>query len=221
MGMFKAAKTVATAKPAKAEKLQVALPGLEQLAKINALMEALGGIQATLAAQCKEVGLDVLITEGNKIEKRPENFRGTDGIASASVELRKRASTSPLTPEQVALVELHGMKPFKQITTNKMYGINPVFAEDEKLLEAVEKALDGIVPDGFIVVQEEKSKMIVTDEMLDAAFKKGIPREVVETVSVMALKPKLDTTDINAILAEVSVLIANNDEQVLTEDAAA
>jgi hypothetical protein len=207
--MFKTAKAIAPAKAAaKNTKREVHVANLKQLAELNALQDAIAGIQSQLAASIKEFALDTFVEDGNKIERRPENFRGIDGIASASVELRKRASTSPLNADQLALVEKYGMKAEKLVTTNKMFGINPAYAEDDKLLAAVETALAGIVPDDFIVLQEEKSKMVVTDQMIDEAFKKGVPREVVETVTVLALKPKLEVTDMTEILASVQTLLA-------------
>ena len=209
MAMFKDAKVVAQAKPAKSDaKLQVTVKNLEKLAELNALSDAIDALKTQLSASIKEFALDTFIQEGQKIERRPENFRGIDGNASASVELRKRSTASALSEDQIALLAKYSMIPEEVVLVNQMYGINPAYAEDEKLLAAVETALAGIVPDDFIVQQEKKSKMVVTDKMLDQAFLKSVPREVVETVTVLALKPKLEVTDISSILEKAKHFLA-------------
>lgn len=214
MSMFAKANVIKAPAAPKAGKTKVEAPikDLELVAELDALIKAATALKASAEASVKAAAYDIFIEEGHKIERRPTNFRGTDGIASASVELRKRAANSVLNAEQVALVEAHGMKPEKKIITVEMFGINPVYSTDTKLLNAVNAALEHIVPADFIVLQEEKSAMIVTDQMLDQAFHKDVPREVVETVTVLALKPKLEVTDIPAIMQKLQSMLTADDE---------
>lgn len=205
MGMFDKAKVVAPAKAPKKGKDQIAMPGIQQVAELDALIKSLTAIHATASANIKTAAMDKFIERANG--KRPESFRGIDGSASASVECRKRGTNSPLNDEQVALLLANGLVAEKSISVNKMFGINPIYAEDTKLLEQVETALSDIVPEDFIVVQEEKFKHVVTDAVMDKAFKDNAPRAVLEIVSTLALKPKLDTIDIDAIMKNVRSMI--------------
>lgn len=207
--MFSTAKVinpVAAKSSSGKDRAEFQMSGLEQLAQVDALIKSLEGIKGTLDADVKAQALELFIEHANG--KRPESFRGLEGTASASVELRKRATTSPLTPEQQVLLAAAGIKGEKVITTNKMFGINPKYAEDNSLLAKVEAALAGIVPTDFIVLQEEKSKIVVTDQAIDAVFKADeADRALVETVCVLAIKPKLESTDIGSIIDNVRAFL--------------
>ena len=206
--MFKNAKAVeAPAKPAaKKAKTEIQLADLLQVAEIDALMKALASAKVALDSTVKAEAFTEFMTMAAD-GSRPESFRGVDGIASASVELRKRSTMSALSDDEVALLTKYGLKVEKMIATQKLFGINPKHAENEALLEKVEAALKDIVPEDFIVVQEEKSKFVVADSVIEAAFKSKAPREVIEAVTVLALKPKLEVTDIAAIIENVKDLI--------------
>jgi hypothetical protein len=209
MSMFKTAKAIETtpAKKAADKKDQVALPGLLHLAEIDALMKSLAGLKTTLEQEVKAEGFDHFFDVAQKTGKRPDNFRGVDGIATASIEMRKRSTASALSEEEQALFEKHNLPTQKVVSVQKLFGINPAFANDDALLEKVSVALEGIVPDNFIVVQEEKFKIVVGDETMDAAFTNKAPREIIEAITVMAIKPKLESTDIAKIINDVKGML--------------
>ena len=191
MGMFATSKIIA-AKPsakAKKEKDQIEITGLADLAKLDALIKAATAMKATIEADIKTTGFEHFMDKAGGT--RPSSFEGVDGVATASVELRKRGTNSALNEEEVAALEAVGITPFKQIVTNGLFAINPKFAEDATLLAKVEKALSKIVPDDFIVRQEEVSKMVVSDEILDEAFRSAKPAPILAIMTTMALKPKL------------------------------
>ena len=77
--------------------------------------------------------------------------------------------------------------------TRELFAINPAYAEDTKLMERVEKALEKVVglPSDFIVLQAGVKKLVVTDEMADAAYKSR-NKVAVDICTTMALKPKLE-----------------------------
>lgn len=190
-GLFAKAKTLdkpATAK-AKQDKQEINIAKLQQLCEIKALMQTLEGACKTLESEVKTAGFDAFIAMNTV--GRPESFRGIDGLASASVEMRKRGTNSALNEDECKLLREHGIEPFEQEITKQLFAINPKYAEDESLLAKVEKALSKIVPEDFIVQQEGVTKFVVTDEMLDTAFKKR-NKEVLQITTTMALKPKLD-----------------------------
>jgi hypothetical protein len=146
-------------------------------------------MKATLETEVKVAGFSKFMEIANGT--RPTSFEGIDGDATASVELRKRGTNSALNDDEVAALATAGIVPFKQVVTNGLFAINPKYAEDATLLGKVEKALAKIVPEDFIVQQEEVSKNVVSDEMLDAAFRDGKSPAIIELLTTMALKPKL------------------------------
>lgn len=207
--LFAKAKTVAApAKAAKKNKDEVQLPGIQQVAELDALIKALSAAKTSLEADVKAAGFDHFFNEAQATAKRPDNFRGMDGTASASIEMRKRSTTSALTADEVALFEKHGLKVEKAIAVQEMFGVNTTYATNTKLLEKVSVALEKIVPDDFFVVQEEKSKFVVSEETMEKAFAIKAPREIIHSISTMAIKPKLEVTDLSEILKNVKGLIA-------------
>lgn len=193
MVSFAKAKVI-EAKPtgkAKQDKLEVPVASLQKMAEIKALMQSLEGAYKSLEGQVKAAGFDAFLAL--ETTTRPDSFRGIDGMASASIEMRKRGTNSALNEDEVKVLEALGITPFKQVITTEMFGINPAYAGDEKLMARVEAALNKIggLPEDFIVQQAEVSKLVVTEEMMNAAFAKR-DRAAIEIVTTMATKPKLN-----------------------------
>jgi hypothetical protein len=205
-GKAKAIATTPKAAASKDKKEQVNLDGLEQLAQIDALIKALGTLKSTIETDVKDAAFDVFYDKVLETGKRPDNFRGVEGTASASIELRKRSTTSVVSEEEKPLFEKNGIPLETVVTVQKLFGINPKYASDDNLLEKVSGALDSIVPDDFIVVQEEVSKTVVSEASMDKAFSSKAPKEVIRAISVMAIKPKLETTDLPSIMDDLKVL---------------
>jgi hypothetical protein len=208
--LFANAKAIPAKKSAakKSDKDEVQLTDLKQLAELDALIKALSAAKTTLDAQVKAEAFDHFFDEAQATAKRPDNFRGIDGIASASIEMRKRSTASALSDDEVKMFEAHGLTVEKAVSVQQLFGVNPIYATDTKLLNKVSKALENIVSADFFVVQEEKFKFVVTDETMEKAFSTKAPREIIEAISTMAIKPKLETTDIAQILKNVKDLIA-------------
>jgi hypothetical protein len=190
--MFSKAKVLA-AKPTaakKKEKLEVEIAGVQDLAKLKALIVAATAMAATIEAEVKSAGFDQFMEmKGNS--PRPTSFVGIEGVATCSVEMRKRSTASALNEDEVNVLAKHNLSPFEQVKTQHLFAINPKYAEDETLLAKVEKALSKIVPEDFIVQQEGVSTKVVTDEMLDQAFRMSGTEEAIAIMTTMALKPKL------------------------------
>ena len=209
MNLFNNAKPVDAPKtPAKkADKAEVHLDNLQQLAELDALIKALSAVKANLDASVKAEAFNHFFNEAQAHAKRPDSFRGVDGTASASIEMRKRSTASALSEAEVTMLENGDLKVEKVIATQKLFGINPNYASDNNLLAKVSAALDGIVPADFIVVQEEKSKFVVGEATIEKAFAIKAPRGIIETLTVMAIKPKLETTDIGVIMENIRTLV--------------
>lgn len=192
-GLFAKAKTLESKPTAKAkqEKLEVPVANLQKMAEIKTLMQSLEGAYKSLEGEVKAAGFDAFLAL--ETTTRPESFRGTDGMASASIEMRKRGTNSALNEDEVKVLEALGITPFKQVIMTEMFGINPAYASDAKLMARVEAALTKIagLPEDFIVKQEEVAKLVVTEEMMNAAFAKR-DRAAIEIVTTMATKPKLN-----------------------------
>ena len=213
--LFGKAKAIETTKPAakKDTKEQVTLPGLEELAQIDAAIKALTSMKKTIEADVKGEAFGHFFSQVVSTHKRPDNFRGVEGIATASIEFRKRSTASPISDEELPLFEKNNIPLQTIVTVQKLFGINPIYANDDALLEKVSTALEGIVPDNFIVVQEEVSKKVVSEDAMDAVFEAKKPNfELVKAISVMAIKPKLEKTDLPAIMETLSKMMSADDE---------
>lgn len=209
MALLANAKKIApAAKPPKGKaKAEIQIAGVESLAMVDALQKALDTIRDTLDADVKGAALSRFMQVINDTGQRPESFRGVEGGASASLELRRRGSNLALNEGQVALLREYGLEPAKAVSVPELYGINPCYASNAELMDKVEKALTGIVPDDFIVLQEEQFKHTATDDVLAQACAKKAPAEVVLTLTTLACKPKLESTNMEKILDFVRGLI--------------
>lgn len=192
--LFSRAKTIQTTKTAttKKAKQEIAIAGIQSLAEVKAMMQSLEALALTLEGEIKEAGFSEFLDMETQV--RPESFKGIDGEATCSVEMRKRGTNSALNEDEITVLTNHGLKPFKQIITTEMFCINPAYAGNETLMNKVSKAIEKIVPEDFIMLQEERSKMVVDDSLLDSAFKlEGDARiEALRLCTTMALKPKLN-----------------------------
>lgn len=218
--LFAKAKAV-PAKPAaaaKKTKQEIQISGIQQLAEMHALMASLKAASDTLAGEIKEQGFGEFLNMTGSV--RPESFKGIDGLASCSVEMRKRGTNSALNEAEVEVLKNLGLKPFTQVVTTEMYGINPAYAGDEALMNKVSKALEKLVPEDFFVLQEGVSKQVVDDAMCDAAFQMPAGKnraEAVRIVTTMALKPKLDAGYPMANLAATVAGYLNSESDEITE----
>ena len=102
--MFSNAKTLTTpAAPKKSGKAkpEIQVPGVEQLAMVRALEDALETVAGTFDREIKAKVFDHYFQQSQATGQRPESVRAIDGQASASVTLSKRATTSPLNEQQI------------------------------------------------------------------------------------------------------------------------
>lgn len=196
---------------AKAEKTTVQMSGVQQYAELKALAAAIAAVVGTLEAEIKGEAFDMFMEKAAETKRAPESFNGSEGYATVNVQMRKRGTNSPLNEGELAVLEAAGIPAYEEVGVVEMFGINPVYAADDKLLSKVSKALEKIVPEDFIVKQEKKAKMVVSNDTLEAAFKMAkLNPDVVKVVTTLALKPKLESIDIDTILADVKDLLGAN-----------
>jgi len=91
--------------------------------------------------------------------------------------LKKRSAASALTVDEQKLLEDYGVPTAKVIAQAKYFVINPKYCGDMELLEKVSAAISEMVPEDFIVVQEEESKTVIAENAVEVAFEKHAPRE--------------------------------------------
>ena len=218
--LFKNAKALAPATSAagrKKEKREVAIAGIQTLAELKAMAASIEAAIATVEAEVKDAGFSEFVTLS-----AADSFRGTDGFGSASVEMRKRGTNSALNEEEVSTLKDLGIIAEKCVIVPEMFAINPAYAGNEALLEKVSKAIAKIVPEDFIVMQEEKSKMVVNEAMMAKAFTLPLEKKEValRIVTTMALKPKLeDGYDMETLAANVNAILNGTDSQEISKAA--
>jgi hypothetical protein len=199
--MFSNAKLLnTTSKSKKVEAATVHIDGLETLASLDAVIKALSALKDTVESEVKSRGEIEFIQRGMEKKSRPDNFKAFDGIASASVQLKKRSSASALSDAEVALLSEVGISVETNQEIVSTFVINPAYKDDQKLLSNVEKKLKGVkgIPEDFILMQEGKSKTVVPDGALDEVFKldEDKVRALLPVVSTLAIRPSLADGDV-------------------------
>lgn len=209
MGMFDSAKPLKEKKPAsrKQSAEQVAMKGLAKFAKIDALIKSLEGVKETLDGELKTEAMDHFITEAGG--RRPANFTAIDGQATASVQLKVRSTRSALKPDEVEFLKKAGVPVEVVVTTPKLFGINPKYATDEKMLEKIEKVLTKTgLPEDLFVVQEEVSATVANEKSIEAVFAGNMDADVVRMVTTLAIKPTLEEVAVRELFDEVKQMVA-------------
>jgi hypothetical protein len=195
--LFAAAKTVAAPTKAKDKGKNpiVEMSGIERHAALDAAIKSLTALRDAEADQIKSEAANRFIEEGTKIKRTPSNFKGTEGSATTSVELRKRSTASVLKPEEQAVLKEHNIPFDREVQTAEAFLINPIYTNDMNLLAKVEEALANVdLPDNFLLKQEEQTRAVVTEDSLAAIFAKSVEdaETLLPLVAVLALKPKID-----------------------------
>lgn len=210
--LFKAATAVkapAEKKTARKEKVQHKIQGAEAVAQLDMLIKALTAAKDNIAATVKDEGFNIYHEKGMAGKAEIESFVAVEGKATVGVECRKRSSASALTADECEVLEANKLPYGQEVQIPFLYGINPTYAADDTMLQKVSDALQGIVPDDFIFVQEEVKKNVVTDATLVSAYHNGVPASVLKMITVMALKPKLEDANVADLLEAVKPLLVD------------
>ncbi len=213
-GMFDNAKTVKTGAKPKATKVRAeqVIEGIEAVASLDAVIKSLKAVKDTKDAEVKESMMAYFVQTGVSLKARPENFRGVEGTASASCELRQRATTSPLSESEIELLTEKNI-PVEVVTdTVETFVINPDYLNDPKVMGAIEAALKKAkgIPEDLFLKQEGKSKTVVAEGAIDklfATYDEDSCADLLPLISVPAIKPKLDDDDLAAAFALAQKLI--------------
>lgn len=211
MGMFATAKTVKTAtKAKKPTKASIEITGIEALSAIDHAIKALTALKETYEADVKSEVSTHFVKAGIEAGKRPANFTGTEGKATASCELRKRSSRSGLAEGEIEMLEAAGIATEIAEDVVDTFVINPAYAGDQDLLAKIEKKLSQIkdLPEDFILRQEGVSRRVVSEAALDQIF--TLDEETVAAllpvVGTIALKPKFEAESLADVFQVIETL---------------
>ena len=208
MGMFDNAKTVNTGTKKKAadKKASNQIAGIKAVASLDIVIKALTALKKTKDAEVKDEMATLFIAAGIEAKTRPANFKGVEDNCSASCEMRARASTSPLSEDEIALFTARGI-PMETVTdTVESFIINPEYLSDPKVMGAVEAALKKVkgLPEDLFMKQEGKSKVILGEGALEALFAKHDEDTIADMLPItatLAIKPKMDSEDVSEAFA--------------------
>lgn len=209
MAIFDKAKTIKTDKPSKRSAPSVVMAGIEAVAALDTVIKSLTALKETKMVAVKDAMKERFIRVGLDEKRRPVNFKGIEGEASASCELRIRSKTSALSDAEVAFLTKHGIKTHTITATPETFAINPSYLQDATIMRAVEIALKKVkgLPEDFIQYQEGVSSTVVDDGALDEMFAKASKvdcEQIINTIGVLAVKPKMNEDDYKAAMKIVA-----------------
>ena len=196
MAAFANAKTLAPKKPASKKPSQdkITVPGIRQYAMACSVLKTAEAIKTSLNDTLKQAVREIFIArcaDGNTA-----NFKGIEENAEGSIQLRKRSGASPLTAEEMELLDANEIPYEKEETVVGTFVINPEYLEDEKLMEKAAKALSKAgLPEDFIMAQESRFKYVVTDETIQTIHKKGLVASLIDTCFTLSVSAKVPEND--------------------------
>ena len=164
---FANAKIVSSVKASKAAVPVTEILGLGKYAAACALEKAIKAVKARYESAVKDISLDIFASAGAASGTVPENFKAAEGLSEASVQLKRRASNSTLTPEEIAMCEMHKI-PVKVI--EGAFYINPAYSGMTDLMKKVGEAIAKVpgLPDDFILKQEDVT--VASEEGIQTIF---------------------------------------------------
>ena len=193
---FTTAKPVQVAKPKKNEPQRVEIADMEKLAALDSVIKSLTALKTTFEADVKAAMANRFVTDGCAKKGRPENFRGIEGVAEASCELRARSSASSLSNDEQTLLSRNSIPMTKIESVAETFVVNPAYAGDSELLGKVAAKLNSIkgIPEDFIQTQAGVSRTVIAEGAMDAIFQHGTmnAHELLSIVATLAIKPKMN-----------------------------
>jgi hypothetical protein len=188
--LFATAKKV-PAKTATAKKSveAVTVTGLELFAEIDALEKTLEALKAT----ARSVVVSEMVAYFAK--NGPENFKGAEGFATGSLELRKRSTTSGLNEQEQLLLAAHKIPTQVVEDRAETYIVNPTYKDETLLLKKASATLSKIkdFPEDFFLYQESTKKTVVTENSITEVFKLNdldTIKSLIPVVGTLAIKAK-------------------------------
>lgn len=164
--------TASTPKSKKDDAPRVPMAQVESLAALEFEIAALTTLRDSIKAEIKQTAYVHWIDGGCEIGRKPANFKATENGAEASCELRIKPSNRKLEEQVVTLMENSGLPVAKCVLVEKTIRVNPIYSEDDKLMNRVWDAVQKIkgLPDNFWQLQDESSYPYVAPNAIDKLF---------------------------------------------------
>jgi hypothetical protein len=173
------------------------ITGLKKLATLSVMMKSISALYETTEADVKNQMAKYFSHMGDRDEKQPSNFKGIEGDASASCELRKRSSRSVLSDEEVKMLEENNIPYETVVDVQECFVINPAYSQDENLLAKISKALEKVpgLPADFIQLQPSVTRRVVSEETMATVFKNKLAEDFLSVVGTLAIKPTIANSE--------------------------
>jgi hypothetical protein len=227
VNLFANATSVVAEKPALgSNNPTLPLAGILDLAEVDAVIKSLEAVRATIETEVKAKARTQFITAGVTAHKHAGNFTGTEGVASAAVQLKKKSSASALGEAAVTLATEFDISTKEVLDRPEHFFFNPDYTSDATKQTAISSALaplikNGTLPADIIQFQEATKKVVVTDQSLDEVFKVAAIRkltaekvgELLDVFSTAALAPKYTAPVTKALFARVVDMVFNRTER--------
>lgn len=203
MSMFANAPVAADKPKSKAKKSTdfVETPGLELYAALCAVKKNVEAQISVVRTGIDDVAMERFVAEGMRKGANPESYKGSEGSATASIQLRCRSSASGLSEEEQEICEENNIPLDENVAREETFIFNPIYADlsdddNAEMFRKVEAALEGLgLPADFIQRQTAVKKVVATEASIDAVFKLKDADKVaalLPLVTVQAMRPSLN-----------------------------
>lgn len=187
MNIFDKARATPTAKAGKekAEEVKLLTKGLEEYAMLDALKKQIDALmKAAKPAITDQMYAQFLKNKG-------ETYKGEEKLATSTMVLSKRNSTSGLNEMEAAFLEMNSISTTRIEGDFKLNidGVSP--AKLQEVSDAISK-IKGL-PEDFLEFDASKARTITTDKSIEEAFRLNdvdTIKEVLKIVGTPMIKPK-------------------------------
>ena len=148
-------------------------PALAKVAAIDFIKKSLEGVRSTYEGMLKDEMFDRFLDEGLKTQRRPDSYRGVNGLGEASCELRQRSSASALSAEELEELQKAKIQVKKVTIKEEAYIFNSEIITNPELRAKVSKALSGIDFGDLqpILKQNAEVAYVASPEAIEQTFK--------------------------------------------------
>lgn len=190
-----APKTVAAPKKSKKVKAEIQLEKLDLIASLKVMEKTFENECQIHMAEAKEVSLEAMVEFCHSTKLPPESLMGTGERSTASVEIRRKGTNSPLTSDAVKALTEAGVEFDNNVTVPARFVMNPDLSQDIllKISMAIMKdptlrAIHEVTP--IIQRQEEVSINVASEETIRQIAKlndKDQVRELLKVTTTLAI----------------------------------
>jgi len=193
-------------------KPEIKIEGINLLSYLKTALKHITEVTKKVEAQTKEKVWDHFVSEGKKLTRQPQNFCGIDKTSKADCQLRKKAYTTKLTPEELKLLNKYRISTDKIVCQEESFTVNPEYQTDKEILDKVKKKISEIkdLPDDFFIYHTEELYSATSPKSIQQIFNKiDNPEElktllkIVSTIAIKVEEVDVDDNFIQVIAKEI------------------